>query len=84
MLLAFSGSLPAPPLPYRAAYAAAKAFQVTFTRALANELAGTGVQVQVCCPGLADRSVIDNVSRAQQALLLTAVSSPLASRYQPA
>jgi uncharacterized protein len=51
-LLAFSGSLPAPPLPYRAVYAAAKAFQLTFTQALASELAGTGVQVQSCCPGL--------------------------------
>jgi short-subunit dehydrogenase len=53
-LLAFSGSLPAPPLPYRAVYAAAKAFQLTFTQALAGELAGTGVQVQACCPGLVD------------------------------
>jgi uncharacterized protein len=27
---------------------------VTFTQALAGELAGTGVQVQACCPGLVD------------------------------
>jgi short-subunit dehydrogenase len=38
----------------RAVYAAAKAFQVTFTQALAGELDGTGVQVQACCPGLVD------------------------------
>ncbi len=127
--LAFSGSLPAQPLPYRAIYAAAKAFQVTFSQALAGELAGTGVQVQACCPGLVDTefhaiagrdltatpfpvmppddavsaaltalrlgevicipglhdpAMIDTISQAQQALLLTAVSSPLASRYQPA
>ncbi len=50
-LLAFSGSLPPGPLPYRATYAAAKAYLVTFTTALAGELAGTGVRVQVCCPG---------------------------------
>jgi short-subunit dehydrogenase len=126
-LLAFSGSLPPQPLPYRAVYAAAKAFQLTFTQALAGELAGTGVQVQACCPGLVDTefhaladwelsaapfpvlrpdevaaaalaglrlgeavcvpglddpSLIDAVSQAQQALLLTAVSSPLAGRYQ--
>ena len=126
-LLAFSGSLPAQPLPYRAAYAAAKAFQVTFTQALAGELAGTGVQIQACCPGLVDTefhalagwdlsaapfpvmqpdevaaaalaglrlgeaicipglndpSMIEAVSQAQQALLLTAVSSPLADRYR--
>jgi uncharacterized protein len=126
-LLAFSGSMPAPPLPYRATYAAAKAFQVTFTQALAGELAGTGVQVQACCPGLVDTgfhalagwdlsaapfpvmqpdevvaaalaglrlgevicvpglndpSMIGAVSQAQQALLLTAVSHPLADRYR--
>ena len=52
--LAFSGSLPPQPLPYRAVYAAAKAFQVAFTQALAGELRGTGVQVQACCPGLVD------------------------------
>jgi uncharacterized protein len=126
-VLAFSGPLPAQPLPYRAVYAAAKAFQVTFTQALAGELAETGVQVQACCPGLVDtefhalagrdlsaapfpvmrpdevvsaalaglrrgevicvpglndNSMIDAVSQAQQALLLTAVSSPLADRYR--
>ena len=48
--LAFSGSLPPQPLPHRAVYAAAKAFQLTFSQALAGELAGTGVQVQACCP----------------------------------
>jgi uncharacterized protein len=51
-LLAFSGSLPPRPMPFRATYAAAKAYLVTFTCALAGELAGTGVRVQVCCPGL--------------------------------
>ena len=53
-LLAYSGPLPPQPLPHRATYAAAKAFQVTFTQALAAELTGTGVQVQACCPGLID------------------------------
>ena len=52
--LAFSGSLPSQPLPYRAVYAAAKAFQVAFTQVLADELRETGVQVQACCPGLVD------------------------------
>ena len=125
--LAFSGSVSPQPLPYRAVYAAAKAFQLTFTQALAGELAGTGVQVQACCPGLVDTefhalagrdlagipfpvmrpdevvsaalagmhlgevicvpglndpSMIDTVSQAQQALLMAAVSSPLADRYQ--
>jgi uncharacterized protein len=36
----------------------------------------------ICIPGLDDPGMIDTISQAQQALLLTAVSSPLASRYQ--
>ena len=51
-LLAFSGSLPPDRLPYRAIYAGGKAFVVTFTQALAGELADTGVMVSVCCPGV--------------------------------
>ncbi len=51
-LLALSGSMPPNPLPYRTVYASAKAFMVTFTQALAGELSGTGVRVQVVLPGL--------------------------------
>jgi uncharacterized protein len=53
-LLAFTGSVPTLPLPHRAMYVGAKAFQVAFTQTLAGELAGTGVQALVCCPGLID------------------------------
>jgi uncharacterized protein len=60
-LLAFSGTLPPEPLPYRATYAGAKAYLVAFTQALAGELRGSGVQVQVCCPGLVDTEFHDNV-----------------------
>lgn len=51
-LLAFSGPLDAPFLPARAIYAASKAFLVSFTQILATELGGTGVKVQVVCPGV--------------------------------
>ena len=51
-LLAVSGPVPPDPLPHRATYAGAKAFIVTFTQALAGELTGTGVNVQVVLPGL--------------------------------
>ena len=51
-LLAFSGAARAQHLPQRAVYAATKAFLVTFTEILAAELAGTGVQAQVVCPGV--------------------------------
>jgi short-subunit dehydrogenase len=53
-ILALSGALPPSPLPYRAVYAGAKAFILAFTEALSGELAGSGVQVQACLPGLVD------------------------------
>ncbi len=53
-MLAFSGTLPPNPLPHRAVYAGAKAYLLTFTQALAGELTGTGVRVQVCMPGIVD------------------------------
>jgi short-subunit dehydrogenase len=51
-LLAYSGSATDAFFPKRAVYAGAKAFLVTFTQVLANELADTGVRVQVCLPGV--------------------------------
>jgi uncharacterized protein len=53
-LLALSGALPPTPLPHRATYAGAKAYMLAFTQALAGEVKGTGVQVQVCLPGRVD------------------------------
>jgi short-subunit dehydrogenase len=42
------------PVPYLAVYAATKVFVLSFTEALADELAGTGVKVQALCPGLTE------------------------------
>jgi short-subunit dehydrogenase len=53
-LLAFAGALPPGPLPERATYAGSKSYLVTFTRTLAGEVDGTGVRVQVVCPGYTD------------------------------
>lgn len=38
-------------LPYMAEYAATKAFLVSFSEALAEELRPLGITIQVCCPG---------------------------------
>ena len=51
-LLAFSGAAQAPFLPKRVVYAATKSFLVTFSQALAAEVADRGIQVQVVCPGV--------------------------------
>jgi hypothetical protein len=50
--LAFSGAVNEERLPKRAVYAATKSYINTFTQILANELEGTGVQVQALCPGV--------------------------------
>src|SRR2546421_139562 len=39
------------PGPFMAVYYATKAYVLSFSEALANELAGTGVTVTVLCPG---------------------------------
>ncbi|MBM3266281.1 MAG: SDR family oxidoreductase [Candidatus Sericytochromatia bacterium] len=39
------------PVPYFSAYAATKAFVLSFTEGLSEELAGTGVTATVLCPG---------------------------------
>ena len=51
-LLAFSASVPAPPMPFRAVYAGAKSYIVTFSEIVAAEVKASGVQVQALCPGI--------------------------------
>ncbi|GGZ65360.1 SDR family NAD(P)-dependent oxidoreductase [Streptomyces subrutilus] len=51
-MIAFSGPAPSSVMPRRAVYAGTLAHLVAMTQALAAELEGTGVAVQVVCPGV--------------------------------
>jgi uncharacterized protein len=51
-MIAFSGPAPAGVMPRRAVYGGALAHLVAFSQLLSAELEGTGVAVQVLCPGI--------------------------------
>jgi short-subunit dehydrogenase len=47
------------PIPYLGIYAATKAFVLSFTEALADELRGSGITVQALCPGITATEFLD-------------------------
>ncbi len=51
-MIAFSGPAPAAQMPRRAVYAGTLAHTVAMSQTLSAELEGTGVRVQVVCPGV--------------------------------
>jgi len=51
-MIAFSGPAPASQMPRRAVYAGTLAHTVAMSQTLSAELEGTGVRVQVVCPGV--------------------------------
>ena len=61
-LLSLSGTIPANPMPYRAVYAGAKSYLLTFTQALAGELKDSGVRLQVLLPGVVNTEFHDKLN----------------------
>ncbi|MFE1953641.1 SDR family NAD(P)-dependent oxidoreductase [Streptomyces sp. NPDC059524] len=51
-MIAFSGAAPRSQMPRRAVYGGSLAYLVAMSQILSAELAGTGVHVQVLCPGV--------------------------------
>lgn len=51
-MIAFSGPAPASQMPRRAVYGGSLAYLVALSQLLSAELEGTGVRVQVVCPGV--------------------------------
>jgi len=51
-MIAFSGPAPAEVMPRRAVYGGTLAYLVTMSQTLSAELEGTGVRVEVVCPGV--------------------------------
>lgn len=49
------------PVPSMAVYAASKAYVLSFTEALSEELRGSGVKVTALCPGLTETSMVSEI-----------------------
>jgi short-subunit dehydrogenase len=53
------------PMPSASVYGASKAFVLSFTEALSEDLRGTGVTVTALCPGLTKTEMVDDVETSE-------------------
>ena len=67
------------PGPLTAVYSATKAYVLSYTQAMANELKGTGVIATVVCPGPVDTEFVKNASLETSKLFK--VMKPVSPRY---
>ncbi|MFW6019343.1 MAG: SDR family NAD(P)-dependent oxidoreductase [Bacteroidales bacterium] len=67
------------PGPLMAVYAATKAYVLSYTQAVANELKGTGVNATVLCPGPVDTDFAKNASLETSRLFK--IMQPVSARY---
>jgi short-subunit dehydrogenase len=56
------------PVPYMATYGATKAFVLSFTEAVAEEVRGSGVHVVALCPGQTETAFFDTIEEARVGL----------------
>lgn len=56
------------PVPSMAVYAASKAYVLSFTESLAEELRGTGVSVTALCPGMTETGMVQSIRNATPAV----------------
>lgn len=68
------------PIPGMAVYAATKAYVLSFSEALAEELAGTGVTVTTLCPGPTATRFAERADVAGSSLFKTAMTSQVVAR----
>jgi short-subunit dehydrogenase len=71
------------PVPSLSVYAASKAFVLSFTEALSEDLRGTGVTVTALCPGLTQTEMIDAVNSQENvpAFLIASAASVAREGY---